>query len=266
MTDKILITGMPRSGTSYVGQLFDSHPRTIFRMEPLFAYRFKNMLNNGSTCTEVKALWNSLVDVEDDFMDQRDKRLAGSYPTFSKKKPSTLVVKTTRHHELLEKYLTCLPEITVFAVIRHPCGAINSWLKSPKEFREKGCKTERDWRTGGCRKSGVGEYWGFNDWIEITKKFIRLESQYKNFHILRYEDLVNETDQRLKAAFSLADLDYPTQTQEFIKKSHQEHVNDPYSVFKSPDVAYQWKNELQRDISDEIIADAIEEGLQDFVI
>ena len=43
---------MPRSGTSWLSQIFDSHPDTKFKLSPLFSYAFKNAVNIESSKKE----------------------------------------------------------------------------------------------------------------------------------------------------------------------------------------------------------------------
>jgi hypothetical protein len=261
----VIVTGMPRSGTSWLGQIINSHPAVLFRMEPLFAYRFKNIINEQSSCRDVNIFIDGLVDVTDDFMSQKNNQDKGSYPIFDKSQGEVLMFKTTRHHELLEKYLKCLPDLEVLGLVRHPCGAINSWLRSEKEFKKKGCKIDMDWKTGACRKEGIGEYWGFDDWLKLTRKFESLESTYNNFHIVKYSELVNQLDNVVSKLFSIIKLDVCPQTMNFLKECHTKHSDDPYAVFKSKEVVNSWKNSLREDIAETITRLTVAEGLEHYL-
>lgn len=262
----IMIIGMPRSGTSWLGQIINSDPRVIFRTEPLFAYRFKNIINPASRCDEVNSFIRALYDV-DDFILQKQNRKAGFYPEFEKNAlPQIMAFKTTRHFELLEKYLACVSDLSVIAIIRHPCGAINSWINSYREFEKKGCEQHQDWRSGGCRKNETGEYWGFNDWLTSTAQFVRLSQQYKNFHIIRYSDLVEDTDLAVRRLFEKLDLSIHTQTLDFIKACHHRHDDDAYSVFKDKHrVRDQWREQLDSMIANTIIQETQIAALADFL-
>jgi len=261
----IIITGMPRSGTSWLGQIVNSDPSVAFRMEPLFAYRFKNRINATSSCEEVNELFASLVDLDDEFMLQKENQRAGYYPTFEKRDAEIVAVKTTRHHELLERYLECLSDVHIVGIVRHPAGAINSWMKSYKEFEKKGCSLARDWRTGDCRKQGIGEYWGFDDWLSVTKKFVRLAAEYSNFHLIRYSDLVKKTDHCVKALFQDLGMEMQPQTASFISACHSRHDKDPYSVFKNKVVADEWMGELDPGLAKVIVNEATSAGLSYFL-
>ena len=43
----ILITGVARSGTSWIGQIIDSSPEVVYRFQPLFSYAFKGFLDSN---------------------------------------------------------------------------------------------------------------------------------------------------------------------------------------------------------------------------
>ncbi|WP_083023477.1 sulfotransferase family protein [Vreelandella lionensis] len=244
---KLIITGMPRSGTSWLGQIINSSPTVSFRTEPLFSYRFKNILNINSNGEEINNFFDRLINIDDDFILQNDKVSKGHYPAFDKTSHEILAFKTTRHFELLELYLESVKDIEIIAIIRHPCAVINSWFHSYREFEKKDCNKMHDWRTGQCRKNNeTGEYWGFNDWIASTKLFLKLEKKYTNFHIVRYSSLVENTEKQTKDLFNKVGITVTEQTLEFIKNCHKHHDHNHYSVFKSKSVLNHWGKLVRR--------------------
>ncbi|HED33219.1 MAG TPA: sulfotransferase [Gammaproteobacteria bacterium] len=262
----IIICGMPRSGTSWLGQIFDSSPDVAFRMEPLFSYKFKNIINYRSSKEEMVKFFNDIYLSNDDFINQKENRNKGAYSTFYKNENSgVLVVKTTRHHYMLERYLSMINSIEIVSIIRHPCAVISSWISTDREFLGKGCSVDEDWRSGTCRKDGEGEFWGFNDWLLITRYHIELCQKYSNFHIVKYSDLVHRPDGVISELFDSLDIKNSKQTKDFLQKCNITHNSDPYSVFKNTDVESKWKHKLNKAIADEIINDTIAAGLGDFV-
>ncbi|MGY4878615.1 sulfotransferase family protein [Vreelandella aquamarina] len=262
---KLIITGMPRSGTSWLGQIINSSPIVSFRTEPLFSYRFKNILNTESSKKEFDDFFDSLVNIEDDFILQTEKINEGFYPRFNKSSANILAFKTTRHFELLSQYLKHINEIHIIAIVRHPCAVINSWFNSYREFEKKGCEKWNDWKTGECRKASTGEYWGFNDWLLSTKLFMKLESQYSNFHIVRYSDLLDHTESQSRSLFKKIGIPFTEQTQYFLDACHQRHDNDPYSVFKSKSALNSWEKALNKEIKNEIFFEIKKEQLDKFI-
>lgn len=263
----LIITGMPRSGTSWLGQIINSDPRVRFRTEPLFAYRFKNSINPTSSCHEVNEFINALYDVDDDFILQKQNQKAGFYPEFNKTDLSQIMAfKTTRHFELLEKYLSCVADLSIIAIIRHPCAIINSWFNSYREFEKKGCQPQKDWRSGGCRKNEIGEYWGFDDWLLSTAQFVQLSQQYKNFHLVRYSDLVENTNSEVSRLFVELNLDIQAQTFDFITACNERHDDDAYSVFKDKQLVHQqWVEQLDINIANTIIQETLAADLGYFL-
>jgi hypothetical protein len=245
---------MPRSGTSWLSQIFDSHPDVRFRLSPLFSYEFKNQLDENSTKDAWEVVLRGAYESSNEFMDQTRRRTSGEYPVFAKKnaQPSRLVVKDTRFHNLTRLALNLLPNLFVVAIIRHPCGAIHSWLTTQGEFPSQ-ADPLLEWRSGSCRKSGYGEFWGFEDWKLVTAEHLALEEEFPGrVHIQRYEDLVSDPVPQVERLFNFVGLKPEKQTFEFLAVSQSQHVATDYAVFKDPSVSHRWKAELQPAIRDQV--------------
>lgn len=262
----VLVCGMPRSGTSWLGQIFDSSADVAFRMEPLFAYKFKNIIDENSPKEDIINFFDNVYLTDDEFILQKETRKRGSYSFFNKKiNPNVLVIKTTRHHNLIERYIELVDCIEIVSIVRHPCAVINSWINTDREFKSKGCIVERDWKDGGCRKDGVGEFWGFDDWLSVTKQHVELGNKYQNFTIVEYAKLIKEPEVIVKNLFDRISIPYTQQTIDFLKSCHSNHQNDPYSVFKNKKVENIWKKSLNSRMVEEIIQDTKKFGLGQFV-
>lgn len=256
---------MPRSGTSWLGQIFDSSPDVAFRMEPLFSYQFKNIINERSSKNEIVNFFSDVYLTNDNFIHQRENRKKGAYDIFKKRTtPQFLTIKTTRHHNLLERYLRLINNVQIISIVRHPCAVINSWINTEREFSGKGC-TEEDWRTGACRKDGDGEAWGFDDWLSVSKQHVALSHKFTNFNIVMYSDLIQGSEKVIADLFKRLLIPYTTQTIGFLSDCNSKHNDDPYSIFKSKDVETKWKDELDRSISEIIIKDTLASGLGEFL-
>ncbi len=262
----ILICGMPRSGTSWLGQIFDSSPDVAFRMEPLFSYQFKNTINEQSSKEKITEFFSNVYLTNDDFIHQRENRIKGSYCSFKKKlTPDFLVVKTTRHHNLLEKYLNSIDCIEIISIIRHPCAVINSWINTDREFKSKGCAIEKDWKNGKCRKNGYGEFWGFDDWLSVTQQHVALSEKFPNFIVVEYSNLIQDPEDRINKLFKQLSIPYTKQTVDFLKDCHSNHHNDPYSVFKNKGVENSWKTTLSSEIVEKIVRKTKNFGIEQFI-
>lgn len=249
-TKIIYILGMPRSGTSWLSQIFDSSPETQLRLAPLFSYAFKNRVSEYSSQAEWAAFFHDVYLSDDAFISQENQRRLGQYPTFPIKalNPPFMVIKDTRNHKLTPIVLEKFSDVTVVAIIRNPCGVINSWLKSSREFPGF-ADPMQEWKTGNCRKTSHGEYWGFDDWIEVTKLYMRLAKEHPNrVLITRYEDMIDSPHIETQRLFEFAGIACTEQTEDFLKQCHSRHDNDDYSVFKDRGVKNSWRTELDSTI------------------
>ena len=262
----LMILGMPRSGTSWLGQILDSSPEVRFRNSPLFSYEFKNQVDKQSSVIEWKKLFSDSYESENEFMSQSIRRLQGHYPAFEVKDtmPGTLVIKDTRFHELTARLLELFDELKVIYLVRNPCGAINSWLNSAGEF-PLSADPFSEWRTGSCRKPGIGEYWGFDDWKKVANQYLILEERFsERVLIQQYEDIVDDAENTTIRLFKFCGLEVTEQTQRFLRISQCEHQDNQYAVFKSPNVATAWKNELSPQIREQIESEIIGSPLERF--
>jgi len=249
----IIVNGMPRSGTSWLGQIFNSCPDVRFKLSPLFSYEFKNKITNASSKSDICNFFKQVYESKNKFLNQDDK-IFSNYPIFKIKNcnPKNLVIKSTRHHYLSDLFLDKIDRLKFVHIVRNPCGAINSWLKCKKEFSENEDYV-KNWRSGACRKTSMEEYWGFDDWLFVTKMYEDLSVKYpQNVLIISYEDLVENRFQITKKVFKFCNLKFSTQTEDFLNKSMSVHQSGDYDVFKSVRVKDSWRQELDAEIVKEI--------------
>jgi len=67
------IFGVPRSGTSWLGQIFNSSPNVAYRFQPLFSYAFKSRLNEHSTADDIENFSRDILNTSDEFVTQKKK-------------------------------------------------------------------------------------------------------------------------------------------------------------------------------------------------
>ncbi len=246
---------MPRSGTSWLSQIIDSSPQVRFRLSPLFSYAFKNAVDEKSSREEYLQVFQEAYLSDNEFMDQSNRRRTGQYPQFDLKDedPEYLAVKMTRFHNLLTRMFELFEEIQMVSIVRHPCGAIHSWLSTPGEFPQD-ADPGKEWRSGACRKTGPEEFWGFEDWKRVTRLHMALEREHPDrFTIVQYETVIEQVETEAKRLFEFFGLEYTEQTEYFLGASHSRHDDNPYAVFKDPCVKDRWKSELDPKIQKEII-------------
>lgn len=165
----ILLFGMPRSGTTWVGKIFDSHPQTLYRHEPdtwkrLQMPRYPNMADAPKYAEEIRSFTEALPRIQ-------ASRVSAKRPFFSKSYHSRI-----RHHMVLASawaalvgsriipdcpmlvlaanvgypaqrvvwksieslgrlglMLETLPKAYGIHLLRHPCGYIASVLRGEKD-------------------------------------------------------------------------------------------------------------------------------------
>ena len=272
MNDKLIasvvfIAGMARSGTSWLGEIIDSSPDVRYCFQPLFAYAYKNRIGYDSTASDLQRLFGELYDTRDPFVLQQDKRISGEFPTFVKSDaPSHLAFKEIRYQYLIPRILERATNVKIVAVVRHPCGAMLSWLRNPKEFPPN-ADVSAEWRFGHCKNQGREEnFFGFFKWKETAHLYLDMAEKYpQRTIVVRYEDLVREPLDVTKDIFGFLGLTVGEQTLRFLETCHTTHIESPYAVYKHKGVADAWRMELPATIRDEILADLTGTRLSRFI-
>jgi hypothetical protein len=169
---RIALIGMPRSGTTWLGKIFDSHPATLYRHEPdsgplLAQLPFAPALDNHPTYQSF------ITDFSTNLWQVRTARVAGKRPVFPKQfdhafshlarqlsvlladaasrriqdfpvyeaiskercQSATVVWKSIQSTARLGVLARCLPDTKFIHILRHPCGYVASILRGEK----KGC-------------------------------------------------------------------------------------------------------------------------------
>ena len=254
----VSIHGAPRSGTSWVGQIFESSPDVRYKFQPLFSYAFKERVNLNSSSNDLAYYFNAIYNFKDDFLDQTAEKLKGIYPIFENKNstPKFLVTKMVRYHYLIPHFIEFVPNIKIIAIVRHPCGVINSWRKAPKEFNPT-WNLSAEWEFAQSKnRFRPEEYYGFIKWKELTKLFLEMEKKYKNsIQIIQYEHLLDHPVNVTEMMFEFSGLNVEQQTLDFIQNSTTINQSDEYSVFKGGKKLYDWENELDSIIKEKVLKD-----------
>ncbi len=253
------INGCPRSGTSWLGQLFDSSPHVRYKYQPLWSRSFRDRVHVRSSPQDIRAYFRELYHYEDDLLDRVKEKEQGIHPVFEEKDeaPECMAVKMVRYHYMLPRFLELeTPESIGIGVMRHPCGFLNSWRKAPKEFLPH-WDFKQEWRFAPLyNRFRPEEYYGFHRWKEVAKMFLVLKEWFpRNFHLIHYEDLVRSPMEKVEEVFRFCSLNMTDQTRAFVNDSTRSHVEGDYSVYKRKDRTTEWKEELDPEILDEVIRD-----------
>ena len=257
---KIGIHSVPRSGSSWLGQIFNSSPEVIYKYQPLFSYAFKNYLDEKSSKEETDTFFQKIALTEDEFLDQTYQIKNGNNPEFIKNKQKKVIVyKEVRYHHIIRNMLEVHPEVKIVGLIRNPLAVINSWLKSPREFRKDlGWNIFEEWRYAPKKNQNKKEeFYGFEKWKEVTLLFHELLEKFpERFYLVKYNDLLKDTINVVSDLFKFSGIPLDSQTRNFIKESKSVDKKDPYAVFKVKNEDNDWKTELNKNIADSIYSES----------
>lgn len=265
----IAIHSVPRSGSSWLGEIINSAPSVAYAFQPLFSYKYKGALNATSTSEEIENFYKNIEKTDDNFITQFDDRQSGIKPSFKKTSISHIAYKEVRYHYILENLLVRNPMQRVVGLVRNPLSVLNSWKNAPREFRtDLGWKFESEWKHANLKNMNKPEeYFGFERWKETALLFKRLEAAFPDkFKLVYYSDLLTTTEVITRDIFNFLELDFEAQTQDFISQSIQKEISGTYSVFKKrQNTDNNYLNNLPEAIIDEVSLECINSGLESFL-
>ena len=264
---KIALHGVPRSGTTWVGSIFDSSENVSFKNQPLFSYAFKSRLNDSSSKLDIDCFFEDINISDDYFINQLEEKKNKQIPVFKKKQLTHIVYKETRYHNILKNLLKKDNEIKVIGIVRNPKSVISSWYHANKEFNQCEWDLLIEWQSAKKKNlDNEHEFYGYNKWKEVSHMFIDLKERYPTqFYLIEYSKLLRETILVIKDLFDFCEISYSQQTEDFLKQSSSINANiDPYSVFRKTQNDAKWKDTLPREIIDYIDKDLLNTSLAEF--
>ena len=255
----LAIHSVPRSGSTWLGNIFNSHPKVSFKYQPLFSYAFKDYLNERSTSAEVARFFEKIAASDDAFINQKEGIAKGIIPAFKKEEqPVYSCYKEVRYHHLLPMLLGKDESLKVILLVRNPLAVLQSWYKAPKEF-DPNWDFENEWLDAPKKNLGrPEEFNGYNKWKEATLLFLELAAKYPNrVRLVRYSDLLKQTQNEINKLFEFCDLDLTHQTNSFLEASVSYNDDNAYSVYKQKYQDDSWKllptpiiNQVKKDLKD----------------
>lgn len=265
---RIAIHSVPRSGSTWLGSIFDSSPEVIYKYQPLFSYALKSYLSPNSTYEEILEFFNKLTNMQDDFLDQKEAKSKGIVPNFKKSIFTTVVYKEVRYHNIIENLLKKDREIKVIGLVRNPLNVISSWYNAPREFRrDLGWEIENEWESAQSKNQDKPEeFYGFNKWIEVTILFEKLKKEYpQNFYLIKYENLLHQPEKAVKQIFDFVGLGVSDQTKFFLRESRAKNISNEYSVYKNKNIDEGWKQTLPNNIAKIILKSVKKNNLKEYL-
>ena len=266
MIDKVVyIGGVARSGTSWIGQIFNSCPSVRFRFQPLFSYEFREKVNEDSDTENFQVFFNELFNNESEFLTQQDKISKGLYPDFSKSNESILAFKENRFQSIIEPMLRKCENVYFVGVIRNPNAMLYSWTQNEKEF-PPGSDIIKEWRFGNCKNKGSEDYFGYYKWKEVANLYLDLKQKYpERVFLIHYDKFLNDSIKLTQNLFKEIELPFTEKTLNFLSDSANRKDENYYSVYKGGVDKDVWKKYFPKQISSEIQADLMGTRLEQFL-
>ncbi len=248
---RIGIHSVPRSGSTWLGTIFDSHPQVIYKYQPLFSYKLKGFLTEDSSQEKIREFFKILETAEDDFMDQEEEKKRGIIPSFEKREEAEAVVyKEVRYHHILKNMLSKDHQIKVVGLVRNPLSTLHSWYNAPKEFNKKEWKFGEEWRKAPKKNKGKPEeFYGYEKWKEVALLFEELTSAFPDqFLLVRYDHLLENPISKTAEIFDFTGLEIEEQTKNFISNSRNRSMKDAYSVYRTKKTDDAWKGNINSEV------------------
>ncbi len=263
----VSIQSVPRSGSSWLGQIFSSSNNVAFRFQPLFSYAFKGRLDPSSSRDEILRFFEDIRKTTDDFVLQRDAAIHVDYPIRQERSEVThVVMKEVRYNHIVRNMIEQVPELKVIGLVRHPCAVLDSWINAPREFKPE-WNVEEEWRSGAKKNQGrPEEFFGFDKWKEAAQLFIDLEASHPDqMKVVRYADLNADPIPVVKDLFQFCGLGFQPATEAFIFQSRSKEGTDANSVFRKvrPDTA--WQGRLPEHIASTVLSELVVTPLARFL-
>ena len=233
---RISFHGVPRSGTTWLGAIFDSSRNTRHFHQPLFSYSFKSFLDENSSKIRIDNFFEHLFETTDEFVLQKKEKENGIIPDFLKSTHIThMIYKETSYHNILNNLLSNNDEILFIGIIRNPKSVLTSWYNAPKEFDKEKWDFSEEWKEAPNKNMNrIENFFGYNKWKEAANIFLKLKEEYpERIFLLSYEELVADTKHVVTELFKFCDLKLEKQTLDFLEESQTvDDSKNAYSVYR----------------------------------
>lgn len=211
MVNKIFVGGLPRSGTTMVQNILDSHPliyggSEFDRLPNIMDLRTKliNTLKSG----RIEEYTNQAT-IDEAIRDLIESLFKGiksdkNYSYISEKTPWNILF----FEELFEVY----PEAKFIMVLRHPLAVLSSMKKVAKNAKEKGVQAP-DFTENYLIASAYME--------QVYLQMQKMKTKYPNsFYIVRYESLLKNLEEETKLLCDFIGVKWSANMLDFNTISH----------------------------------------------
>ncbi len=289
---QIFVFGMPRSGTSWLGKIFDSHPDVVFRHEPDIDFRNTSIPwypeETEPYLDEARAYIAKLARVNTvksraslPLFPKRHLGTVGQFlryvcvygsraldragvragvPDFFSLKDQPIVIKSVSSMGRAGLYTEACNSKTII-ITRHPCGQIASQMRGIKMGKMP--SSSYRWPLLGSVSTQYGldrPAWEKMNLLEnLSWKWVIANetamSQCPSAYAVRHEDLCDRPIELAREIFAFAGLEWSEQTQRFLESSTVSDGANYFSVFRdSAAEANKWRGELSDEEINQIMS------------
>lgn len=259
----IYLVGLPRSGTTWIGEVVNTSPGVKYFFEP-FNFRFI------PEAIPHRQKYVHSTDQDEDFARYCRDAFAGKinhqhykfHLNWIYKKipwfPGRVTIKDVNSLLALE-WIDYHINPKIVMIMRHPCAVASSWfrlwggpqkeletlleqlLKQPKLMRDYLQPFEELMRKAQGFWQQVGVFWG-------AMYYVALEQQKKHPHwlVVQHEQFCQQPIQAYRQLFEKLDLPWSARTNDFLSISTQKNSKNPFIPQRIPSQeAEKWKQELE---------------------
>lgn len=278
--DFVLVMGLARSGTSWLGKILDSDPNVLFRYEPeyepeldYFAKVDSILKKDGYTDEAAIELQRGYIkaallknkrikahdiNVQKNFLDINFSPFIKYLPSLLSEKAMSFlfknrkiryVVKNVEFDWGLDWIAKSLGYPKIIFIIRHPCG--NTFSYKSGKAHGMGELDSKDWAT----------IW------RVSHEKIGLPGHVNipNFKVVVYEDLCKDPVNGTQDIFNFLGWKMTDMTQQFLRSSTSKASQGYWSVYKDPlEIANKWKSVMHEDEKNKVLEVVGDSKLMDF--
>jgi hypothetical protein len=251
----LALFGCPRSGTSWLGQIFNSAPDVAYRYQPLFSYEFKDWFGrHGTSDASIAAFHEALAGASSPFV------LQELHP--AKTTATCLVWKEVRYHQLMAPLLEHRGLDALVYLVRAPVDVINSWYLAPREFRA-GQDIHAEYVDAPSKNTAPCEFNGLARWKQSLAMAIELARRFPDrVHLVGYERLRQSPVAQVRALFDRLGLAVTPSVLAFLAESTARRDDDPYSVFRGGRTAIELPADIVEAIAGDVQVDALRRSVE----
>ena len=260
----IMINGVPRSGTSWLGEIINSNEDVKYKFQPFYSYIFRDISLEKASLEEIHRFFVELYNYNELYLDQILQRRKNIIPNFKNKEknPSVLVFKSVRKHYVLSNILEKIENVKVICIVRNPIDSLKSWI-STKMFSSNWI-FENEWEYAQSMSQFLpSHYFGFHKWKEGAALFLYLSEKYpEKVMLVKYNELANNCIEKTSEIFRFCELEMKQQTIDFITESQNKDIKHENSVFKhrknnyvevTPKITDKIKNDLKGTVLEQFL-------------